>query len=43
VAIGPKTADAGREVALPVDLVADEASAEGIIRALTSHFAEDGS
>jgi uroporphyrinogen-III synthase len=44
VAIGPKTADAAREVALPVGLVADEASAEGIIHALTTHFAsEDGS
>ena len=41
VAIGPKTAEAAREVALPVGLVADEASAEGIIQALTSHFAEN--
>jgi uroporphyrinogen-III synthase len=41
VAIGPKTAEAAREVALPVDLVADEATSEGIIQALTSHFAED--
>jgi uroporphyrinogen-III synthase len=43
VAIGPKTADAAREVALPVGLVADEATAEGIIHALTTHFEdEDG-
>jgi uroporphyrinogen-III synthase len=43
VAIGPKTAEAAREVALPVGLVADEASSEGIIHALTTHFAgEDG-
>ena len=41
VAIGPKTADAAREVALPVGLVADEASSEGIIRALTTHFGEN--
>ena len=38
VAIGPKTAAAAREVALPVGLVAKEASSEGIIEALTSHF-----
>jgi uroporphyrinogen-III synthase len=41
VAIGPKTAEAAREVALPVGLTADEASAEGIIQALVSHFGED--
>jgi uroporphyrinogen-III synthase len=41
VAIGPKTAEAAREVALPVGVVADEASAEGIIQALTSHFGEN--
>ena len=41
VAIGPKTADAAREVALPVGLVADEASAEGIIHALTTHFEDE--
>jgi uroporphyrinogen-III synthase len=41
VAIGPKTAEAARDVALPVELVADEATAEGIIQALTSHFGED--
>jgi uroporphyrinogen-III synthase len=40
VAIGPKTADAAREVALSVDLVADEATSEGIIQALRSHFEE---
>jgi len=38
--IGPKTAGAAREVGLPVGLVADEATAEGIIHALTSHFGE---
>ena len=38
VCIGPKTAQAAREVGLPVGLVADEATAEGIIDALTSHF-----
>jgi uroporphyrinogen-III synthase len=41
VAIGPKTAEAAREVALPVGVVADEASSEGIIQALTSHFANN--
>ncbi len=38
VCIGPKTAEAAREVGLRVGLVADEASTEGIIDALTSHF-----
>jgi hydroxymethylbilane synthase len=38
VCIGPKTAEAVREVGLPVGLVAEEATAEGIIQALTSHF-----
>jgi uroporphyrinogen-III synthase len=41
VAIGPKTAEAAREVALPVRLVAEEASSEGIIQALTSHFGDN--
>ncbi|MGH3109631.1 MAG: uroporphyrinogen-III synthase [Gaiellaceae bacterium] len=41
VAIGPKTAEAAREVALPVGLVAGEASSEGIIDALTAHFGEE--
>ena len=40
VCIGPKTAEAAREVGLRVSLVADEASAEGIIDALTSHFSQ---
>ncbi len=38
VCIGPKTAEAAREIGLPVGLVADEASAEGIIQALAAHF-----
>lgn len=40
VCIGPKTAEAAREVGLPVGLVASEATVEGIIQALTSHFGE---
>jgi uroporphyrinogen-III synthase len=40
VCIGPKTAAAAREVGLPVGLVADETTAEGIIRALVAHFGE---
>ena len=40
VCIGPRTAEAAREVGLPVGLVADEATAEGIIQALMSHFGE---
>lgn len=40
VCIGPKTAAVAREVGLPVGLVADETSAEGIIRALVLHFGE---
>lgn len=40
VCIGPKTAQAAREVGLSVGLVADEATSEGIIDALTSHFVE---
>jgi uroporphyrinogen-III synthase len=38
--IGPKTASAAREVGLRVGLVADEASPEGIIRALVEHDGE---
>jgi uroporphyrinogen-III synthase len=40
VAIGSKTAKAASEVALPVGLVADVASSQGIIQALTSYFGE---
>jgi uroporphyrinogen-III synthase len=40
VCIGPKTAAVAREVGLPVGLVAKESTADGIIRALVSHFAE---
>lgn len=40
VCIGPKTAARAREMGLPVGLVADESTADGIIRALVSHFAE---
>jgi uroporphyrinogen-III synthase len=40
VCIGPKTAAVAREVGLPVGLVADESTADGIIHALVSHFAE---
>lgn len=42
VAIGPKTADAARERRLPVGLVAQEATADGIIQALVTHFSESG-
>jgi uroporphyrinogen-III synthase len=38
VCIGPKTAAQAREVGLPVGLVAPEATAEGIIQALVSHY-----
>jgi uroporphyrinogen III methyltransferase / synthase len=38
--IGPKTADAAREAGLPVGPTAHEATSEGIIHALTSHFGE---
>jgi uroporphyrinogen-III synthase len=38
--IGPSTASVAREVGLRVGLVADEATAEGIIQALVSHFGE---
>lgn len=40
VCIGPKTAEAARAAGLTVGLVAHEASAEGIIDALVSHFGE---
>jgi uroporphyrinogen-III synthase len=40
VCIGPRTAAVAREVGLPVGLVADEMTADGIIRALVSHFGE---
>lgn len=41
VCIGPKTAAAAREVGLPVGLVADETTADGIIRAIVAHFGEN--
>ncbi len=40
VCIGPKTADAARDVGLPVGLVAPEATSEGIIQTLMAHFQE---
>lgn len=40
VCIGPKTAAVAAEVGLDVGLVADEATADGIIRALVAHFGE---
>ena len=40
VCIGPKTAEVAAEVGFDVGLVADEATAEGIIRALVAHFGE---
>jgi len=40
VCIGPRTAAVARKVGLTVGLVADEATADGIIRALVSHFGE---
>ena len=40
VCIGPKTASVAREVGLPVGLVADETTADGIIRALVGHFGQ---
>ena len=40
VCIGPKTADVARESGLEVSLIAREATAEGIIQALVSHFQE---
>jgi uroporphyrinogen-III synthase len=38
--IGPRTADVAHEVGLPVGLVAREATSEGIIQALVTHFGE---
>ena len=38
VCIGPKTAEVAREVGLAIGLTAHEATADGIIQALTSHF-----
>ena len=40
VCIGPSTAEAARAAGLRVDLVAREATADGIIEALVSHFRE---
>jgi uroporphyrinogen III methyltransferase/synthase len=40
VCIGPKTAEAARAAGLEVGLIAHEATSEGIIQALTSHFGE---
>ncbi len=40
VCIGPKTADAARDAGLTVGLVAHEATSEGIIQTLVSHFQE---
>jgi uroporphyrinogen-III synthase len=40
VCIGPRTAGVAREVGLSVGLVAGEATAEGIIRALVEHYGE---
>jgi uroporphyrinogen-III synthase len=41
VCIGPTTADAARAAGLDVGLVAREATSQGIIHALTSHFGEN--
>jgi hydroxymethylbilane synthase len=38
VCIGPKTAEAARVAGLPVGLVAEEATANGIIQALVAHY-----
>jgi uroporphyrinogen-III synthase len=40
VCIGPRTAEAAAEAGLTVGLTAHEATSEGIIQALTSHFGE---
>lgn len=40
VCIGPSTAAVAREAGLDVGLVADEATGDGMIQALVSHFAE---
>ncbi len=42
VCIGPKTATAAHDAGLPEGIVADEASAQGIINALSSHFEGSG-
>lgn len=40
VCIGPSTADAARAAGLAVDLVAEDATGQGMIRALVTHFRE---
>ncbi len=40
--IGPITANTAREMGLRVDLVAEEATVEGLVNALTAHFADGG-
>jgi uroporphyrinogen-III synthase len=40
VCIGPSTAEAARAAGLEVDLVAEDATGQGMIRALVSHFGE---
>ena len=40
VCIGPRTAEVAREVGLSVGLVADEASADGLVRAIASRLGE---
>jgi hydroxymethylbilane synthase len=40
VCIGPKTAEAARDAGLQVGLVAEEATADGIIQALVEHFGQ---
>jgi uroporphyrinogen-III synthase len=40
VAIGPSTADSARAAGLRIDLVADEATGQGMIQALVRHFGE---
>jgi uroporphyrinogen-III synthase len=40
VCIGPSTAEAARSAGLRVDLVAEEATGQGMIQALVSHFRE---
>jgi uroporphyrinogen-III synthase len=40
VCIGPRTAAVAREVGFSVGVVADEASADGLVRALLAHFGE---
>ena len=42
VCIGPKTADVAREAGLRVGLVAEEATAQGMIQALVKHFSNLG-